>query len=507
MLIIFILINTKSLLVFHLKLEDILFTCHSNPEIIVNHIENLNDHIASLNNHIESLESELNDAKEEIRNLKAFLNQNSQNSNKPPSTDSFVKKKTKSDEKKSDRRPGGQKGHPGSTLKFFDSPHEIVNHYRCNCEYCGHNLLQTEAKDYERRQEVDIPPLNFIVTEHRSWIKKCPYCGCKNKANFPENITKPVQYGPRVKAIAVYLRDFQLIPYGRISRAFKDLFGLTMSPATVKSAENKCFHNLREVIDQIKKRLIKEDVIHCDETGMRVDGHNDWCHVNSTDKLTYYFHHRSRGSEAMNDEILPEYRGIIVHDFWSSYFKYPMCKHAMCNAHLRRELKGVHENSKQEWAQEMSKLLAETKKYIDEVKEQGNEIKEEDIESLKERYRRIIMKGIKENPPPIKSKSQKGKKGRPRQSKAKNLLDRFIKFEEEILRFATDLKVPFENNQAERDLRMVRVQQKISGTFRTPQGADAFCRNRGYISTIMKNMMSVMDSLNEALKGEPPLPE
>ena len=157
MLIIFILINTKSLLVFHLKREDILFACHSNPEIIVNHIES-NDHIESLNNHIESLESELNDAKEEIRNLKTFLNQNSQNSNKPPSTDSFVKKKTKSDEKKSDRRPGGKKGHPGSTLKFFDSPHEIVNHYRCNCEYCGHNLLQTEAKGYERRQEVDLLP-------------------------------------------------------------------------------------------------------------------------------------------------------------------------------------------------------------------------------------------------------------------------------------------------------------------------------------------------------------
>ena len=206
-------------------------------------------------------------------------------------------------------------------------------------------------------------------------------------------------------------------------------------------------------------------------------------------------------------EILPEYRGIVVHDFWSSYFKYPMCKHAMCNAHLRRELKGVHENFKQDWAQEMSKLLAETKNYIDEVKEQGNEIKEEDVEALKERYKRITMKGIKENPPPIISESQKGKKGRPRQSKAKNLLDRFIKYEEEILRFATDLKVPFENNQAERDLRMVRVQQKISGTFRTPQGADAFCRNRGYISTIMKNMMSVMVSLYETLKGEPPIPD
>ena len=513
---------------FLLKREDILILCHSNPEIIADHIislnehivgfnehiaglneyiTGLNEHIAGLNKHVESLESELNDAKEEIRNLKSLLNQNSQNSNRPPSSDSFVKKKTQNDEKKSDRLPGGQKGHPGSTLKVFDSPHEIINHCLCNCKYCSHSLLQTEVKDYEKRQVVDIPALNYIVIEHRSEIKECPYCGLINKANFPDNVTKKVQYGPRAFSFAVYLRDFQLIPYGRISRAFKDLFGLTMSPATVKSAENKCFHNLREVTDQIKKRLIKEDVIHCDETGMRVDGHNDWCHVASTDKLTYYFHHRSRGSEAMNDEILQEYRGIVVHDFWSSYFKYPMCKHAMCNAHLRRELKGVHENFKQDWAQEMSEFLAESKKYIDEIKKLGNEIKGEEVEALKKRYDRIIMKGIMENPPPLMPESRKGKRGRPKQSKAKNLLDRFIKFKEEILRFITDLKVPFENNQAERDLRMVRVQQKISGTFRTPQGADAFCRNRGYISTIMKNMMSVIDSLFAAIKGNPTIPD
>ncbi len=281
-----------------------------------------------------------------------------------------------------------------------------------------------------------------------------------------------------------------------------------MSPATVKSAENKCFHNLAEVTNHIKKQLSKEDVINCDETGMRVNKHNDWCHVISTDKWTYYFHNRSRGSKAMNEMgILPEYRGTMVHDFWSSYFKYPMCSHAVCNAHLRRELKGIHNNFKQDWAQEMSELLAEYKKYADEMRELGNEIKEEGVKVLKEKYNRIIMKGIQENPPQLISENQKGKRGRPGQSKAKNLLDRFVKYDVEILRFITDLKVPFDNNTAERDLRMVRVQQKISGTFRTPQGADVFCRNRAYISTIMKNIMSVIDSLYAALKGAPPIPE
>jgi transposase len=281
-----------------------------------------------------------------------------------------------------------------------------------------------------------------------------------------------------------------------------------MSPATVKRAENKCFHNLAKVTNCIKVQLIKEDVIHCDETGMRVNNNNDWCHVISTDKWTYYFHNRSRGSKAMKEMgILPEFRGIMVHDFWSSYFMFPKCKHAMCNAHLRRELKGVHNIFNQDWAQEMSELLAEYKKYADEMRRLGNQIKGEEVEALNEKYNRIITKGIKENPPPIISESRKGKRGRPRQSKAKNLLDRFIEYKEEILRFTIDLKVPFENNQAERDLRMVRVQQKISGTFRTPQGADAFCRNRGYISTTMKNVMSVIDSLYAAIKGEPPIPE
>jgi transposase len=309
-------------------------------------------------------------------------------------------------------------------------------------------------------------------------------------------------------AIAVYLRDFQLIPYARISRALEDLFGLKMSPATVKGAEEKCFNNLKGVSDYIKEHLIKEYVISCDETGMRVKSHRDWCHVVSTDKWTLYFHDKSRGSEAMDKMgILPEYQGIMIHDFWGSYFKYQKCKHAECNAHLIRELRGVSKNFNQDWPQEMIDLLTESKKHADEMRELGKEIEKKDVEALSEKYRRIVMKGIEENPPPKISESQKRKKGRHRQSKAKNLLDRFIKHEDEILRFATDLRVPFDNNQAERDLRMVRVQQNISGCFRTPQGADAFCRNRGYISTIMKNMMSVIDSLHAALQGDPPIPE
>lgn len=502
--------------------DEILFLCHSNPEAIVDHIESLeielNETKTELNevkiesnefkSELNEVKLELSDAKEEIKNLKALLNQTSRDSNKPPSTDLFVKKKAKSEQKKGSRRPGGQKGHPGSTLKTFDSPHEIVNHRLCNCKFCGNDLQGTEAKGHEKRQEIDIPFLNFRVIEHRVEIKKCPYCGRKNKADFPEHLTKPVQYSQRVLAIAVYLRDLQLIPYARISRTLKDLFGLNICPATVKRAEEKYFQNLKEVSDYIKEHLIKENVVSCDETGMRVKSHRDWCHVISTNKFTLYFHDKSRGSEAMDKMgVLPEYQGIIIHDFWKSYFKYQKCKHAACNAHIIRELKGIIKNFSQDWPQEMIDLLTESKEHADKRRELGKEIEEKEVEALREKYRRIVMKGFEVNPPPKIPEDQKGKKGRTRQGKARNLLERLAEHEDEILRFATDLHVPFDNNQAERDLRMVRVQQNISGCFRTPQGADAFCRNRGYISTIMKNLMSVIDSLYAALQGEPPIPE
>ena len=370
------------------------------------------------------------------------------------------------------------------------------------CEECGHNLENVEVEAYEKRQVFDIPPVNLIVTEHQSQIKTCPNCGKLNKADFPESVKYPVQYGPNILASAIYCKNYQFIPYERISEFFSDIMGIKICSATIIRAEKECFRNLEEFENTIKEKLIASPVIHCDETGMKIEGKRHWLHVASNDKYTCYFAHPKRGSEAMDAMgILPEFKGIAVHDGWKPYTNYD-CDHALCNVHLKRELTGIEENYKQQWAKDMNELLSEMKKYTDECKEQIKDLDFEQIKALEERFNTILMKGIEENPPSLNPK-RKGKRGRNPKTKARNLLDRFIEHKEKILRFLTDLKVPFENNQAERDIRMMKLQQKISGTFRTTQGAQAFCRIRAYISTIKKNNLPVIDGILAALKGAP----
>jgi transposase len=368
------------------------------------------------------------------------------------------------------------------------------------CEECGHTLENVEIEAYEKRQVFDIPPVNLIVTEHQSQIKTCPHCGNLNKSSFPESVNYPVQYGPNVLTSAIYLKNYQFIPYERILGLFKDVMGIKISSATIIRAERECFQNLEKFENVIREKLIASPVIHCDETGMKVQGKRHWLHVASNEKYTCYFAHLKRGSEAINAMgILPKFEGTAVHDGWKPYSNYD-CNHALCNVHLKRELTGIEENYNQQWAKDMNELLSEMKKYADECKEQVKDLDFEQTKSFEEKFSAIVLKGIEENPSSLNPK-KKGKRGRNPKTKARNLLDRFIEHKEKILRFLTDLKVPFENNQAERDIRMMKLQQKISGTFRTTQGAEAFCRIRAYISTIRKNNFPVMDAILVALKG------
>jgi transposase len=370
------------------------------------------------------------------------------------------------------------------------------------CKECGHTLENVEIKAYEKRQIFDIPPVNLIVTEHKSHIKTCPHCGRINKAAFPESVKYPVQYGPNILASAIYCKNHHFIPYERISEFFEDIMGIKICPATVIRAEKECFQHLEEFESIIREKLLASPVIHCDETGMKIEGKRHWLHVASTDKYTCYFAHSKRGSKAINAMgVLPEFKGVAVHDGWKPYNIYD-CDHALCNVHLQRELTGIEENYKQQWAKEMNELLAEMKKYTDECKEQVKELDFEQIKALEERFDAVVMKGIEENPLSLNPEKQ-GKRGKKPKTKARNLLDRFIEHKEKILRFLTDLKVPFENNQAERDIRMMKLQQKISGTFRTIQGAEAFCRIRAHISTIRKNGLPILQGIIAALKGAP----
>jgi transposase len=370
------------------------------------------------------------------------------------------------------------------------------------CKECGYNLENIEVENYEIRQVFDIPPVNLIVTEHKSQIKTCPHCGKVNKAVFPESVKYPVQYGPNILASAIYCKNYQFIPYERISEFFNDIMGIKICSGTIIRAERECFRNLEGFETTIRDKLTTSPVIHCDETGMKIKKEGYWLHVISNDKYTCYLAHPKRGSKAMDAMgILPQFKGIAVHDGWKPYNNYD-CNHALCNAHLQRELTGIEENYKQQWAKEMNELLTEMKKYADECKEQIQELDLEKIKALEKGFDAIVMRGIDENPLSLNPK-KKGKRGRNPKTKSRNLLDRFIEHKEKILRFLTDFKVPFENNQAERDIRMMKLQQKISGTFRTAQGAEAFCRIRAYISTIRKNGLNVIEAILAALKGAP----
>ena len=370
------------------------------------------------------------------------------------------------------------------------------------CRECGYNLGNVEVEAYEKRQVFDIPPVNLIVTEHRSQIKTCPHCGRLNKADFPEPVKYPVQYGPNILTSAIYFKNNHFIPYERISGLFNDVMGINICSATIIRAERECFQNLKEFENVIRRKLMTSPVIHCDETGMKVQGKRHWLHVASNNKYTCYFAHPKRGSEAINAMgILPEFKGTAIHDGWKPYNNYD-CNHALCNAHLKRELTGIEENYKQQWAKEMNELLTEMKKYTDECKEQIKELDFEQIKTLEDRFDTIIIKGIEENPSSLNPEKQ-GKRGKNPKTKARNLLDRFIEYKEQILGFLKNLGVPFENNQAERDIRMMKLQQKISGTFRTTQGAQAFCRIRAYISTVRKNNIPVFEGIKAALKGAP----
>jgi transposase len=472
--------------------EEILELCRTNPEAIVDIIERQDRIITQLTEKIVQLEAR-------ITELEARLNRNSRNSSQPPSTDGY--RRPQSPRKKGEKPPGGQRGHKGQTLEMVENPDKIEVHSVMACKGCGASLEDEKPVKVERRQVHDAE-FKIIVTEHRAEHKQCPQCGRVNRAEFPSDVQFPVQYGRNLKALMVYLCIYQLVPYDRVRETFSDIFGRSLSTGTLVNAVQDCHQNLAGVEEQIQELLTGAEVLHVDETGMRVTGIRQWLHVASTDVLTWYGHHRKRGNRATDDmQILPRFKGTMVHDFWASYFRYPSC-HAFCNAHLLRELKGISENYQQSWSEELHALILEIKGEVDSVPEHSCSLSPHKIADFEDRYFRIIKNGLNEIPITANSDFPK-KRGPKKQSKAKNLIDRCLLFQREILSFMHNFSIPFSNNQAERDIRMVKLQQKISGTFRSEDGAAAFCRIRGYLSTVKKNDRPVLVSLVGAFQGNP----
>jgi transposase len=460
---------------------------------------------AGLKTQIEALGVENAELRAENAALRARLATNSRNSSQPPSADGpGVKPHPKSQRVTSGRKPGGQPGHVGHSLRVVEDPDAVVVHAPAHCSVCRQDLADVAVVRQERRQVVDLPPIKVRVVEHQVQTKCCPRCGTETTGVFPAEVAAPVQYGPGVATVGVYLTQEQLLPWQRTSAVLAEVFGCPIAEGTLEKAVATCHGQLAEVEAAIKAGIIQASVAHFDETRVNLAGKTNWLHAASTAHLTFYAPHPKRGQEAFDAiGLLPLFRGRAVHDGWGSYWQYATCAHALCNGHHLRELTFGEEELGQIWARDLKKLLREIKQTVETARTQGRtELAEEVKREFATHYDTILAEGLQANPPPAPT----GRRGRPKRGKAGSLVDRLIAHKEPTLAFMDDFAVPFDNNLVERDIRMTKVREKISGCFRTPQGAARFCRIRGYISTLRKQGRPILSSLGQAIAGNPPLP-
>ena len=431
--------------------------------------------------------------KQRISELEAQLAQNSKNSHKPPSSDGFKKpRRTQSLRKKSNRKPGGQAGHPGSKLKRSDNIDKFVFHPVHTCQCCGKDLQGAEVVDYVKRQVFDLPDLSLDVIEHQAELKQCS-CGALSQGVFPDDVRGEVQYGPGLRGLASYLQNYQLLPYQRSAELLRDLFDVSISKGTLYNISEQAYDELEDFECQLKQCLMEQDLLHSDETGMNVGGKTHWLHTTSNEQYTHYQVHSKRGYEAMNEiGILPFFKGTLVHDCLRSYFRYEQAEHSVCLAHILRELQAQVEQ-KQDWAEQMLQLILALKKSKDRAIDRGKtQVSKATIKDYQKQYHQIIQRGNRANPLPPRDYNHPRRRKR---TKAQNLLRRLEAYESEVFRFYTDFEVPFDNNLAERDLRMAKVKQKISGCFRSERGAHYFARLRSYISSARKQGLNTLDAL------------
>lgn len=428
-----------------------------------------------------------------VKLLTNRLGLNSSNSSKPPSSDP---NRLKTSKKKSGKKPGGQKGHNGTTLKQTEEPDEveILSIDRRSLPRGHYKELAPEI-----RQVFDID-ISRNVIEYQAQVLQDEN-GKRFVASFPDNVTKAVQYGNTLKAHAVYMSQYQLLPYKRIEEYFTEQLQIPISQGSLFNFNKEAFKNLA-CFDQITKdNLAAGPIAHADETGINIESKRRWLHCASNPLWTYFFPHEKRGTEAMDEmNIIPRFKGILCHDHWKPYYRYDGCLHALCNAHHLRELTSAYEQDKQEWAGKMKALLEEINNAVHDA---GGSLKKKSADKYRKSYRVLLENAEKECPPPDETQ-RTGKRGRVKRSKARNLLERLINYENDVLRFMENPDVPFTNNQGENDIRMTKVQQKISGCFRSVEGAEIFCRVRGYLSTCRKHGVSSSHAMEMLFEKKQP---
>ena len=454
---------------------------------------------------IQELEGLLMGALLRIEELERRLAKDSHNSSLPPSRDHGTRKPL-GPRPKSQKPSGGQKGHLGHTLMQVQTPDEVIAHRPLVCQRCHRDLREEAGEIIERRQVHDVPVLRLQVHEHQREAICCPDCQHLSYGRFPERVDAPVQYGPRVQALAVYLSQFQLLPVQRTCEALDDVCQAAVSQGTVLQWISEAAHALEPTGEHLKELLLRSHVQHVDETSVHVNGLVRWVHVNSTRWLTLYSWQPKRGAEGIQAVgIIPRFAGRAVHDRWTSYDRYA-CSHSLCGAHLIRDAIFVAEQQKQAWAQDMVDHLLHLVEVTGQWREKGARFLPPEVrDRLLAQYFSILADGFAAHAAqaPPRSDPPRKKAGRKKQDPSKNLLDALLLRAEQVLAFVDDLSVPFPNNLAERDLRMIKVQQKVSGTFRSPQGAIAFCTIRSYLSTMRKQGRSMLDAMLAVFAGSP----
>ncbi len=421
------------------------------------------------------------------------LNLNSSNSSKPPSSDLNRKKVCKAN---GGGKAGGQKGRVGVTLQKVDDPDEIET-----IKLEQRKLPPERYKEmwYESRQVFDIKVAR-VVTEYRAQILEDSK-GKRFVAQFPKEVTRAVQYGKSVKAHSVYMSQFQLIPYSRVQDYFKEQLQIPISSGSIYNFNLEAYDLLEEFEEKVKSELTESVLMHVDETGINIGGDRHWLHCTSNDLWTYFFSHERRGSIATDAiGILPKFTGILCHDHWKPYYTYE-CVHSLCNAHHLRELTRAWEQDNQRWAKRMKALLEKMNQAVNDA---GGQLGSTESKKYRYKYKAILKSAESECPLPDETQ-RKGKRGRIKRTKARNLLERLRDYKNDVLRFLDNKTVPFTNNLGENDIRMTKVQQKISGCFRSMDGAKIFCRVRSYLSTCRKQGINSSNALDILFHGELPV--